>query len=168
VTRRLVLCLVLPLLGCNRAPSTAGKQASASALVAPSSAPAPPPEPPLSPPDASVIQLLSGLKPGDALGTAEVVEVFGVSDGRIPIHIARGTGHAWIEVSLRSEEPLPPVSTDHYSVYWTMRGVIADRLTDETVLDACLRLAERLKAVEGQTPPPKDLRQFPKPQPVAL
>jgi hypothetical protein len=102
------------------------------------------------------------------LGTAEVVEVFGVSDGRIPIHIARGNSHAWIEVSLRSEEPLPPVSTEHYSVYWTMRGMIADRLTDETVLDACLRVAERLKAVEGQMPPPKDLRQFPKPQPVTL
>jgi hypothetical protein len=168
VTRRLVLLACL-LLGCNKAPSSNRTQASASAAVAAAdSAPAPPPEPPLSPPDASVIQLLSGLKPGDELGTAEVVEVFGISDGRIPIHIARGSSHAWIEVSLRSEEPLPPVSTEHYSVYWTMRGVIADRLTDEAILDACLRLAERLKAVEGQMPPPKDLRQFPKPQPVAL
>ena len=168
MTRRLVLVLCL-LLGCNKAPSSAGTQASASAVAVASSAPQPPPpEPALSPPDASVIQLLSGLKPGDELGTAEVVEVFGISEGRIPIHIARGSSHAWIEVSLRSEEPLPPVSTEHYSVYWTMRGVIADRLTDETVLDACLRLAERLKAVEGQMAPPKDLRQFPKPQPVAL
>jgi hypothetical protein len=173
VTRQ-ALVLVALVFGCSKAPSGSSAQPSLAVSGAPSPSSAssigaaPEAQAPLAPPDAGVTTLLSGLKAGDQLGPARVVEVFGVNDGRIPVHIASGTSQGWLEISLRSEEPPPPVSTKLYSVYWTMRGNITDRMVDEAISAACVQLGERLQAVEEQTPPPSGLKKFPKPPPVAL
>lgn len=165
---RHAVALACFLLGCNKAPSGSPQASASAASPANVSAGAPAPEAPLAPPDASVSALLSGLKVGDELGSARVVEVFGINDGRIPIHIASGTSQGWLEISLRSEEPQPPVSTEYYSVYWTMRGIISDRMLDETISEACVKLGERLRTVELTMTPPQALKKFPKSRPVAL
>jgi hypothetical protein len=163
------LTLVCLLLGCSKQLKEPDPKPVPSAMPSPPGSEVPVIEPPLSAPDAGVTALLSGLKAGDELGSAKVVEVFGVSEGRIPIHVMSGTSHGWLEISLRSEEPPPPVSTNHYSVYWTMRGAnVTDRMNDEAVLEVALKLGERLRSVEDRVAQPSGMQKFPKPQPTPL
>jgi hypothetical protein len=111
-----------------------------------------------------VTALLGGLKSGDKLGPAEVDQVFGVSEGRIAVRVVADGSLGWAEISLRTEEPQPPVSTNRYSVYWTMRGQSTNRMLDPAMAQVCVALGERLRITEEQAPVPQGMKPFPKPQ----
>jgi len=132
--------------------------AVALALAACGRPPPPPPEPIEAGP--GVTSLLGGLARGDALGPARVASVGALQKGRIPIRLTRDDARADIEVALKGDGPLPPLSTGKYAIFTSSPRPGTPALTAADLTSACEALAERIRAHEDKVPTPAGMTAY--------
>jgi hypothetical protein len=117
---------------------------------------------PTAPVDAGpgVTSLLGGLKKGDALGPATVVQIQAPNKGRIKILIAQGDTRDTLVLTLQGDGPIPIVTTKKYALFSENPGPKDKPMAGEDASKAIEALAERIRASEEKTPTPTGLSSY--------
>lgn len=117
--------------------------------------------------DATVLDLLGGLKKGDSLAGVQIAAISAVTEGRIILQLVKEKDVGEIVLTKQDENgPLPPVKSAKYSLFFSTPSPKVPSISQGQLTSACEALAERLRTTEDKVPTPPGLKAYGSTQPM--